>query len=192
MRIILVQAEIELALRAYVLNQIAVKDGQDISITFKNTRGDDGATAEIDITTPSISSGSPTTVGNEPQKSTQPVKESVSPVQATKTLPKASTASPAPAVEATAPTSTEPEQSVEAASSTTEPTAQVSTEAETPAEESKEEEFKVPSFLNKAAQTSTEEEAPVTKPSAAEAPAPSKSLFANLTKPVNPKPPAEE
>lgn len=192
MRIILVQAEIELALRAYVLNQIAVKDGQDINITFKNTRGDDGATAEIDITTPSISSGSPTTVGNEPQKSTQPVKESVSPVQATKTLPKASTASPAPAVEATAPISTEPEQSVEAVSSTTEPTVQASTEVQNA--EPKEEEFKVPSFLNrdKAAQTSTEEDAPVTKPSAAEAPAPSKSLFANLTKPVNPKPPAEE
>lgn len=192
MKIILVQAEIELALRAYVLNQIAVKDGQDISITFKNTRGDDGATAEIDITTPSTPSGSPTTVGNEPQKSTQPVKESVSPVQATKTLPKASTASPAPAVEATAPTSTEPEQSVEAASSTTEPTAQASTEVQNA--EPKEEEFKVPAFLNrnKAAQTSTEEDAPVTKPSAAEAPAPSKSLFANLTKPVNPKPAAEE
>lgn len=195
MRIILVQAEIELALRAYVLNQIAVKDGQDINITFKNTRGDDGATAEIDITTPSIPSGSSTTVGNVPQTSTQTVKESVSPVQATKTLPKASTASPAPAAEATSPTSTEPEQSAEAASSTTEPTAQASTEAETPvAGEPKEEEFKVPSFLNrdKAAQTSTEEDAPVTKPSAAEAPAPSKSLFANLTKPVNPKPAAEE
>ena len=192
MRIILVQAEIELALRAYVLNQIAVKDGQDINITFKNTRGDDGATAEIDITTPSISSGSTTTVGNEPQKSTQTVKESVSPVQATKTLPKASTASPAPAVEATAPTSTESEQSVEAASSTTEPTAQVSTKVQNA--EPKEEEFKVPSFLNrdKAAQTSIEEDAPVTKPSAAEAPAPSKSLFANLIKSVNPKPAAEE
>ena len=192
MRIILVQAEIELALRAYVLNQIAVKDGQDINITFKNTRGDDGATAEIDITTPSIPSGSSTTVGNEPQTSTQTVKESVSPVQATKTLPKASTASPAPVVEATTPTSTEPEQSVEAASSTTEPTAQASTEVQNA--EPKEEDFKVPSFLNrdKAAQTSTEEDAPVTKPSAAEAPAPSKSLFANLTKPVNPKPTAEE
>lgn len=191
MRIILVQAEIELALRAYVLNQIAVKDGQDISITFKNTRGDDGATAEIDITTPSISSGSPTIVGNEPQKSTQTVKESVSPVQATKTLPKASTASPAPAVEATAPTSTESEQSVEAASSTTEPTAQASTEAQNA--EPKEEDFKVPSFLNrdKPSETSAED-APVTKPSAAEAPAPSKSLFANLTKPVNQKPAAEE
>ena len=192
MRIILVQAAIELALQAYVLNQIAVKEGQDISITFKNTRGDDGATAEIDITNPSIPSGSPTTVGNEPQRSTQPVKESVSSVQVTKTLPKPSTASPAPAVEATAPISTEPEQSVEAASSTTEPTAQASTEVQNA--EPKEEDFKVPSFLNrdKTPQTSVEEDAPVTKPSAAKAPAPSKSLFANLTKPVNPKPPAEE
>ena len=42
MKIILVQAEIELAIRAYVLTQIAVKDGQDITIDFKNTRGDDG------------------------------------------------------------------------------------------------------------------------------------------------------
>ena len=53
MRIILVQAEIELALRAYVLNQISVREGQEITIAFKNTRGDDGATAEIDISTPS-------------------------------------------------------------------------------------------------------------------------------------------
>ena len=194
MKIILVQAEIELALRAYVLNQIAVKDGQDINITFKNTRGDDGATAEIDITTPSISSGSTTTVGNGPQKLTEPVKESVSPVQATKTAQttvRSSTASPAPVAEAISSTPSEPKQSVQAASSTTEPTAQASTEVQN--SEPKEEEFKVPSFLNrdKTAEASAEN-VPVTKPSATEAPAPSKSLFANLTKPVNPKPLAEE
>ena len=59
MRIILVQAEIELAIRAYVLGQIAVKDGQEISISFKNTRGEDGATAEIDINSPGVTPSAP-------------------------------------------------------------------------------------------------------------------------------------
>lgn len=49
MRIILVQAEIEEAIRAYVHNQIVIKEGQEVTIDFKNTRGDDGATAEINI-----------------------------------------------------------------------------------------------------------------------------------------------
>ena len=52
MRIILVQAEIELAIREYVLGQLSIKEGQQINISFKNTRGDDGATAEIDINSP--------------------------------------------------------------------------------------------------------------------------------------------
>lgn len=52
MRIILIQAEIEAAVKAYVLNQIAIREDQEVTIEFKNTRGDDGATAEINIGTP--------------------------------------------------------------------------------------------------------------------------------------------
>lgn len=52
MKIILVQAEIEAAITAYVLGQISVAEGHQITIDFKNTRGADGATAEIDISKP--------------------------------------------------------------------------------------------------------------------------------------------
>lgn len=49
MKIIITQVEIEEAIKAHVLRQITVQPNQNISINFKNTRGDDGATAEIDI-----------------------------------------------------------------------------------------------------------------------------------------------
>lgn len=49
MQIILVQSEIEQALKDYVNSQVNVKDGQEISIELKATRGTDGATAIIDI-----------------------------------------------------------------------------------------------------------------------------------------------
>lgn len=186
MRIILVQAEIELALRAYVLNQIAVKDGQDISITFKNTRGDDGATAEIDITTPAL-------VPNEPQKSTQTVVQSRSLPAATKIAQTTASAVLAPAVAATAPIASETEQSADTASTIS---ADAGTKEETEA-------YDPPAFLKRETPTEpdntvAEEPAPVTKPNflnaqpaaaPADAPAASgKSLFANLTKPVNVKP----
>lgn len=182
MRIILVQAEIELALRAYVLNQIAVKDGQDINITFKNTRGDDGATAEIDITTPSL-------VPNEPQKSTQAVTQSRSLPAATKIAQTTASAVLAPAVAATDNIASETVQSADTASTT-------STEAGTKEET---EAFDPPAFLKAKTEvdnTVADEPAAVTKPSFLNTQAPAssetvasgKSLFANLTKPVNTKP----
>ena len=188
MRIILVQAEIELALRAYVLNQIAVKDGQDINITFKNTRGDDGATAEIDITTPTL-------IPNEPQKSTQMIAQSRSLPAATKIAQTMASAVLAPAVAATAPIASETEQSADTASTIS---ADVGTKEETEA-------YDPPAFLKREMATKPDntvaEEpapAPVTKPNflnvqpaatTADAPAASgKSLFANLIKPVNVKP----
>ena len=150
MRIILVQAEIELALRAYVLNQISVREGQEITIAFKNTRGDDGATAEIDISTPSA---------NIPAKvPSTPLKRTIAPT---------------PAVEAESDTTaSEEEAPVQDASTTSE----ADTAAETVNQKEEEPVTKPASFLKPTAQPSDE------------APAPSKSLFANLTKPVNPKP----
>lgn len=184
MRIILVQAEIELALRQYVFSQINIAEGQDISIDFKNTRGEDGATAEINITKPEM--------GNV-EKSTQKPVESVSPAPATKTQPKASTASPAPAATATKPTAMEPVQSAPSASSTTAPIGQASTEPE-----KEEDKFNVPAFLQRKSseepvEEATEEPAPVTKPVASAAPTANagKSLFANLTPVSNKKPEAE-
>ena len=149
MRIILVQAEIELALRAYVLNQISVREGQEITIAFKNTRGDDGATAEIDISTPSANILAK--VPSTPLKRT------------TATAP----------VEAESDTTTSEEATpVQDASTTSE----ADTAAETVNQKEEEPVTKPASFLKPTAQPSDE------------APAPSKSLFANLTKPVNPKP----
>lgn len=171
MRIILVQAEIELALRAYVLNQISIREGQEINIAFKNTRGDDGATAEIDISTPSANT--PAKVPSTPVKrQTAPI-----PVAAPQTASEPemgedasdpSDGSPAPAVEAESDTTASEEEA---------PVQDASTTSEADAGNQKVEEpvSKPASFLKPTAQPSDK------------APAPSKSLFANLTKPVNPK-----
>ena len=176
MKIILVQAEIELALRAYVLNQISVREGQEINIAFKNTRGDDGATAEIDISTPSANI--PAKVPSTPLKQTiapAPVEASVtaSEPEVEEDTSDPSDGSPAPAVEAESDTTaSEEEAPVQDASTTSE----ADTAAETVNQKEEEPVTKPASFLKPTAQPSDE------------APAPSKSLFANLTKPVNPKP----
>ena len=176
MRIILVQAEIELALRAYVLNQISVREGQEITIAFKNTRGDDGATAEIDISTPSANI--PAKVPSTPLKRTIAPAPVEAPVRASEPEEEEDTSdpsdgSPAPAVEAESDTTdSEEEAPVQDASTTSE----ADTAAETVNQKEEEPVTKPASFLKPTAQPSDE------------APAPSKSLFANLTKPVNPKP----
>ena len=175
MRIILVQAEIELALRAYVLNQISVREGQEITIAFKNTRGDDGATAEIDISTPSYTS---IKVPSTPLKRTIAPAPVEAPVTASEPdmgedTSDPSDGSPAPAVEAESDTTaSEEEAPVQDASITSE----ADTADETVNQKEEEPVSKPASFLKPTAQPSDE------------APAPSKSLFANLTKPVNPKP----
>lgn len=177
MRIIIVQAEIEEAIKAHILNQIALKEGQEISIDFKATRGDDGATAEINITLP-----------NE-QKSTQPVTQSRSTAQAVKIPAKTSSATVAPVVTAGEAIPSETEKSVETASTTT-----AQTEELEPVEEVNEdpplaeEPFSPPSFL-KPKPDGNSDEAPVQKPQANNAGEPAtKSLFANLQRPVNTKP----
>ena len=176
MRIILVQAEIELALRAYVLNQISVREGQEITIAFKNTRGDDGATAEIDISTPSAnipakvpSTPLKRTIAPAPTESHQEAPVTASEPEVEEDTSDPSDGSPAPAVEAESDTTASEEEA---------PVQDASTTSETDAGSQKEEEpvSKPASFLKPTAQPSDE------------APAPSKSLFANLTKPVNPKP----
>ena len=178
MRIILVQAEIELALRAYVLNQISVREGQEITIAFKNTRGDDGATAEIDISTPSDTV--PAKVPSTPVKRTPATAPVEAPVAASEPevgedASDPSDGSPAPAVEAESDTTTSEEEAPAQDASTTSE-ADIAAETVNQKEEEDEPVSKPASFLKPTAQPSDE------------APAPSKSLFANLTKPVNPKP----
>lgn len=55
MRIILTQSEIEDALKAHVAQQLTLKEGQNIGINLKPTRGEEGVTAEIDIGTATVS-----------------------------------------------------------------------------------------------------------------------------------------
>lgn len=203
MRIIIVQSEIEEAIKAYVLNQIAVREGQEVTIDFKATRGDDGMTAEVNI-------GS--VAGNE-KPAEKPV-QSVSTAQATKAAAKTASASPAPAAAATKPIVSEPAASVASASTTTaqpETTTETSEATATAETSNQEEEGQSSGFPAKTvpydegreeAIAAQEAEAakvvPVSKPSFLNAqpaaspadavPASGKSLFANLTKPVNPKP----
>ena len=174
MRIILVQAEIELALRAYVLNQISVREGQEITIAFKNTRGDDGATAEIDISTPSDTPNKKRQTAPTLLAAAQPTSQTASEPDVEEDTSDPFDGSPAPAVEAESDTTASEEAApVQDASTTSEAV----TAAETVNQKEEEEPVSKPaSFLK-----------PTTQPSD-EAPAPSKSLFANLTKPVNPKP----
>lgn len=181
MKIILVQAEIELALRAYVLNQISVREGQEITIAFKNTRGDDGATAEIDISTPSAHI--PAKVPSTPLKRTTAPAPTESHQEATVTASEPeveeetsdpSDGSPAPAVEAESDTTVSEEATpVQDASTSSE----ADTAAETVNQKEEEPVSKPASFLKEPAKADPDA-----------APAPSKSLFANLTKPVNQKP----
>lgn len=181
MRIILVQAEIELALRAYVLNQISVREGQEITIAFKNTRGDDGATAEIDISTPSAhipakvpSTPLKRTTAPAPTESHQEAPVTVSEPEMEEETSDPSDGSPAPAVEAESDTTVSEEATpVQDASTSSE----ADTAAETVNQKEEEPVSKPVSFLKEPAKADPDE-----------APAPSKSLFANLTKPVNSKP----
>lgn len=52
MRIFLVQSEIEEAIRNFIGEQVSVAEGMAIGIKFAATRGEDGYTAEIDISKP--------------------------------------------------------------------------------------------------------------------------------------------
>ena len=205
MRIIIVQAEIELAIRQYVLGQINIAEGQEITIDFKNTRGDDGATAEINIMKP-VPNDAPA------QKPAQSAVQSRSPAPAKTVAQTTASAVLAPAVAATAPIASETEQSADSASSTSETQDQTTATSEPATAEvlNQKEEEPVSGFPAKTpeydagreeaiAAAEAAAEKPVTKPSflntqpaADPAPAASgKSLFANLTKPVNPKPAAE-
>ena len=61
MQITINQTEIEAAIKAHILSQINIKEGHDISIQLKATRGDDGTTAIIDINPSVIPASIPTT-----------------------------------------------------------------------------------------------------------------------------------
>ena len=49
MKILLIQSEIEQAIRDYMNQQINVKEGMTLDIDLRSTRGSEGFTADIDI-----------------------------------------------------------------------------------------------------------------------------------------------
>ncbi len=160
MRIILVQSEIEAAITNYVHQQIALKEGQSVTIEFKNTRGEDGATAEVNI-------------GLAPAKQTAPLKPQTSTPAGSQTaagstnaLTQLGTQTPAESVQEEAPvvhaqptTSTPVEGST---AGTAVPDAVIDEPEQNPA----------PAIAEPKEQAPAETSAP-------------KSLFGNLTKPVN-------
>lgn len=161
MRIIIVQYEIEEAIRNYILNQIDIKEGQTINIEFKNTRGDDGATAEINISIPNAA-----LVKTEE-------KPPLTPTAVTKVA--------APDAQAIPPTPSPVKEAAIIASIITDNEPMKPIERTKPYDEGRVEPKddklgKSTIFGNNVASEKLEE-----------IPAPSKSLFANLTKPVNPK-----
>ena len=82
MQITLIQSEIEQALKNYINDIMSVKDGMEIEIQLKATRGEEGTTAIIDIVPqkPKASRGGRTS-GEIPAKP-EPVKAAAAPVKA--------------------------------------------------------------------------------------------------------------
>jgi hypothetical protein len=54
MQVILIQTEIEQAIRDYINSQINIKEGMSINIDLRSTRGTEGFTANIDIMKPGV------------------------------------------------------------------------------------------------------------------------------------------
>ena len=82
MQITLIQSEIEQALKNYINDIMSVKDGMEIEIQLKATRGEEGTTAIIDIVPqkPKTPRGSRTS-GEVPAKA-EPVKAAAAPAKA--------------------------------------------------------------------------------------------------------------
>jgi hypothetical protein len=59
MKIQIVQTEIEAAIRNYISEQITIKEGMQIDIDIRSTRGDVGFTADIDITPAKLKAAAP-------------------------------------------------------------------------------------------------------------------------------------
>ena len=82
MQIILVQHEIETALRNHVTSLLQVREGNRIDITLKATRGEEGSTAVIDIVpdnTVAVGQGAISSAATVAQTAARPVVRGLSP-----------------------------------------------------------------------------------------------------------------
>ncbi len=126
MRIIIIQSEIETAIRDYVQSQVTINDDQQIDIDLKATRGDDGYQAVIDIVPKKATRGAAKTTATVRSDPEAPVTQEAPPAKApaikatTKATrkPKEATAAPAPQpepeVEQQTTSDAEPDMSAEA------------------------------------------------------------------------------
>ena len=101
MQITLIQSEIEQALKNYINDIMSVKDGMEIEIQLKATRGEEGTTAIIDIVPqkPKAARGGRTS-GEVPAKA-EPVKAAAAPAKA-EPAPAVAEAEPEPVAESVA------------------------------------------------------------------------------------------
>lgn len=118
MQIIIIQTEIEEAIRNHILGQIAIKDDQRIDIDLRATRGSDGFQAVIDIVAESAPARAQST-DDKPEETAVvvPPKPAVStkPARVAKaTAPKAIQATDVSDVLPDAPVEQEPDMSAEA------------------------------------------------------------------------------
>lgn len=170
MQITLVEAEIKQAIKDYIHSQINIKDGMEIIIDLKATRGDDGTTAIIDIQPEQIKEETPAKVTGTRTRATKaadPVKEVV----------KEAVKEPVKEEVASNPVASSPT-GVEDGTPATSGNGEVETAA-----------------VDNGAAEEVTQEAPPTQPAQptateatqadGEAPAPRQSLFGNLKKPVN-------
>lgn len=157
MQITLNQLEIETALKAYINDQVNLKEGVSIVIDLKAGRGPEGFSANIDISAPGKSAQTATVA----VKQTATVAEAVKPAKAA--VAQASTAGVATGTAKVVAKAADPQ-----------PEPEQETVAETQ-EEVAEQKAEVVEAQAEAAEASAEEAAPVARP----------SLFGNLKKPVN-------
>ena len=81
MQIIIVQHEIESAVKAYVLSQLNVKDGHRVDVSFAATRGEDGLKATIDIVSNDQMPATTTQVETAEEEPVAPVVQQAAPTR---------------------------------------------------------------------------------------------------------------
>lgn len=174
MQITLVQHEIETAIREYVHTQINVKEGMEIDIVLKATRGDEGTTAIIDIHQSKTPTPAAATAAVRKETAAAPAAQKV--VQAVKEKPAAAAAGLNQAAQSTGQAGNATESQQDNAASTAGATTQAATSASAAGEDQQADEQKTETPAGQTEQVG----------GASDNPAPArKSLFGGLTKPVN-------
>jgi hypothetical protein len=103
MKITINQVEIEAAITAYIMSQVAIRPGQRITIDLKATRGAEGYSAEIEIQPEQMSGAAPSSLGIAEQISAAREEVAQSVAEAPMTGPATTEAEPVAEAPAAAP-----------------------------------------------------------------------------------------